>query len=99
MSDDFVYSTLTQCGYQKQKQEKFGMTECDGAQTLVDPLAKLSFDDCPAEGNAYFQKEHRAKVGSLQYLSIWTRPILSYSVMIHSSYFHRPGPKHFLADD
>ena len=75
------------------------MTECGGAQTLVDPLAKLSLIDCPAEGNAYFQKEHRAKVGSLQFLFIWTTPILSYSEMIHSSYFYWPGPKHFLAVD
>ena len=43
------------------------------------------------------QKEYRAKVGGLQYLSIWTRPDLSYAMLILSCYLHAPGPKHLLA--
>ena len=42
LSDDLVYLTLTQCGYAKKILEKFGMTECSGAKTPVDPTAKLS---------------------------------------------------------
>ena len=42
LSDDSVYLTLTQCGYAKKFLEKFGMTECCGAKTPVDPTAKLS---------------------------------------------------------
>ena len=71
--------------------------QCRGAKTPVDPTAKLSLADCPAEVNADLQKEYRAKVGSLQYLSIWTRPDLSYAVSILSRYLHAPGPKHLLA--
>ena len=73
-----VYLTLTQRDYAKKILKMFGMTECSGAKTPVDPTltAKLSLADCPAEVNADLQKEYRAKVGSLQHLSIWTRPDL-----------------------
>ena len=54
------------------------MTECSGAsQTHVDPTAKLFLADYPAEINADLQKEHRAKVRSLQHLSICTVDVTS----------------------
>ena len=73
--------------------------QCRGAKTPVDPTAKLSLADCQAEVNSDLQKEYRAKVGSLQYLSIsgWTRPDLLYAVLILSRYLHAPGAKHLLA--
>ena len=90
LSDDSVYLTLTQCGYAKKFLEKFGMTECCGAKIPVDPTAKLSLADCLAEVKADLQKEYRANVGSLQYLSIWTRPDLLYAVLILLCYLHAP---------
>ena len=77
---DSVYLTPTQRGHAKKTLEKFGMAECFGAKTLVDPTAMLFVADCPAEIKADLVKEYSEKVGNLEYLSMWTRPDLSYAV-------------------
>ena len=66
---DSVYLTLTQRGCAKKTLEKFGMAECCGAKTLVDPTAILSLADCPAEIKADLVKEYLQKVDNLEYLS------------------------------
>ena len=69
--------TLTQRAYALKILEKFKMQNCRGAKTPVDPTVKLSLADCPQVVDPVLQAEYRAKVGSLQYLCIWTRPDLN----------------------
>ena len=99
LSDDSRYLTLTQRAYALKILEKFKMQNCRGAKTPVDPTVKLSLADCPQVVDPVLQAEYRAKVGSLQYLCIWTRPDLSYAVSLLSRFLHAPGPKHLLAVD
>mmetsp|Transcript_55929 Transcript_55929/g.117024 ORF Transcript_55929/g.117024 Transcript_55929/m.117024 type:complete len:2321 (-) Transcript_55929:82-7044(-) len=97
LSEDSRYLTLTQQGYSKKILDRFGMLDCRGAKTPMDCNSKLSLGDCPRTIDPELQKEYRAKVGSLQYLSMWTRPDLAYTVSILSRFLHAPGPKHLLA--
>ena len=53
--------------------------------------------DSPDEVDPELQSEYRAIVGSLMYLSHWTRPDLGFAVTFLSRYLHKPGEKHLQA--
>ena len=98
-SDDGRYLTLSQRKYAKEVVERFGFNSGKASKTPMDTTVKLSLADCPEVVDATLQKEYRSKVGSLQYLAVWTRPDLAYTVAILSRFLHAPGPKHMAAAD
>ena len=70
------------CGSQEQHVinllKRFGMEECKGVSTPLPEGVKLSKEDCPGEGTIeqirMRQFDHRGLVGSLNYLSLTSRP-------------------------
>ena len=88
---------LSQQKYSKEILERFGMSNVKAMKTPMDSHVKLSLADCPKVVDPLLQKEYRSKIGSLQYLSLWTRPDLSYSVAILSRFLHCPGIKQLQA--
>lgn len=93
-SENGKFLTLSQQKYAKNLLTRFGMTDCKGVKTPMDPTIKLSLADCPEVVDPVLQREYRAKVGCLMYLAISTRPDLMYCVGYHSRYLHAPGVKH-----
>jgi hypothetical protein len=85
--------------YQKNMLEKYGMSESSFNKTPAD-VEKLSIKDCPStieEEKSVDRRQYMAMVGSLMYLSITTRPDISYAVSQLSRYMQFPGAKHVVA--
>jgi hypothetical protein len=70
---------------------RFNMTECKSVGTPYVVGATLEraneCDDCP----------YQEIVGSLMYLSVWTRPDIAYTVSHLSSFNHYHGKEHWIA--
>jgi Reverse transcriptase (RNA-dependent DNA polymerase)/gag-polypeptide of LTR copia-type/GAG-pre-integrase domain/Integrase core domain len=79
--------------------KEFEMDNCKSKDTPSE-LLKLSEADCPITEDDKLKMEHfpyKSLVGNLLYLSICTRPDISYSVNRVSRFMKNPGEKHWIA--
>lgn len=70
--------------------EKFNMTNCKPVST---PIIKTQFDDLPADPS--LEKTYQQLIGSLLYLSVTSRPDISYAVTFLSQFSKRPNHQHW----
>lgn len=85
---------LSQTSYVTKIIEKYGLLECNSAKTPLDPQQDLdNFIDSPKADSTLFQE----MLGSLMYLSVGTRPDISYSVSKLSQYCKDPRQIHLAA--
>lgn len=85
--------SLKQTGYAKGLLGKFGMEECNGAETPMEYKMELTKDK---EGECVDPTKYRSVVGGLRYLC-HTRPDLSYAVGIVSRFLEKPTKLHHQA--
>ena len=90
-------TTLDQKQYVEDVLERFGMQECKPVTTPAEPNTRLSKKDSPEKPDPKKTTEYREVVGSLQYLSVWTRPDITFSVSELSRFMHSPGDTHMTA--
>jgi len=81
--------------------EKAGMSNCNPYRTPVQTSFKFTKQDCPDEvGRLDFAEEarwYRSVLASTIYLSIWTRPDISFAISRLGKFMHNPGEKHLAA--
>jgi hypothetical protein len=69
---------IGQANYTKKVLKKFSMENCKPVSTPMDPGVKLT---CATEKDQLVEKKmYQSAVGSLLYLSVWTRPDIAYAV-------------------
>ena len=72
------YENIGQLSYMSKILHKFGMQDCKPVCTLIDPEAKLTnssnSEDC------FDQQLYQSAIGALLYLSVSTRPVITYTV-------------------
>ncbi|KAI7940779.1 hypothetical protein MJO28_013064 [Puccinia striiformis f. sp. tritici] len=87
-----------QTQYVERKIIEFGLTEAKLASCPMNP--KIHLRAASPQEIAEFtvlNVNYRALVGSLNYLSVLTRPDISYAVSVLSQHLERPGIQHFRA--
>lgn len=81
---------ITQGAFVDQVLERFGMANCNPADTpAVGTLTRLEED--------VYDQEYMALVGSLLYLAIVSRPDIAYAVQALSRHMRAPGEEHWTA--
>ena len=92
--------TIKQTKYVHQLLEKFGMANADTKPTPADRDVKLSKDMSPktdAEKTEMAKVPYRELIGALMYLSVGTRPDISFAVSELSKFLVSPGKQHWNA--
>jgi hypothetical protein len=87
---------INQEQYVKDVLQQYNMTECRPVATPMEPGLELSTNDCPKTEEDKLKmkdKNYRALIGSLQYLSVATRPDITQAVSKLSRYLQNPGIK------
>ncbi|KAH9442915.1 hypothetical protein Pst134EB_033155 [Puccinia striiformis f. sp. tritici] len=89
---------IHQTQYVERKIIEFGLTEAKPASCPMNPKIHLKAAS-PQEISelAELNINYRALVGSLNYLSVLTRPDISYAVSVLSQHLEKPGIQHFRA--
>lgn len=72
------------------------MSECTSRRTPAEPTL-LSRTDCPDTVDPESTKAYRATVGALNWLSINTRPDITFAVHQLARFMSNPGPTHHMA--
>jgi hypothetical protein len=85
--------TLCQSGYASRILEKMGMSNCNPANTPMEPKLKLSKE---SKSDSVDSTEYRSVVGSLRYL-LHTRPDLNFSVGYVSRFMENLTKEHLMA--
>ena len=86
---------IGQPGYTRKVLERFNMMDCKSVSTPADPSTKL-MKAC--ESDELFDKElYQSAVGSLLYLSVWTRPDIAYAVGNAAKFCAEPTKDHWTA--
>ena len=78
--------------------EKFGMSECRGVVTPLEPNVKFSKCQEPSTEEDMKRMEdipYRQAIGSLMYLMVSTRPDLASSIQVLAKYMQNPGIDHW----
>lgn len=75
---------IRQPAYVETLLEKFSMDQAKVIATPVDPCTKLV--KATEEDNSFDQQKYQSAVGSLLYLSVATRPDITYTVSIASKF-------------
>ena len=90
---------LTQEQYTKDVLKRFQMDEANPVSTPSEPGSHLRAEDSPplSERDANVVRDYQACVGSLMYLSVYTRGDCSYSVNQSAKFMNNPGPTHIAA--
>lgn len=91
---------LSQPNYIQSILETFRMQDCNGARTPMDEKARLSSTMSPTTEDEKAEMKnvpYREAVGKLLYLSIATRPDISYAVGVLCRFNDNPGKEHWLA--
>ena len=92
-SDEYI--TLRQDAYTERILSRFGMENCKPVSTPADPAVKLV---PAADGETTVDSGmYQSAVGSLLYLSIWTRPDIAYAVSSVAKYSGKPTQTHYTA--
>ena len=89
---------LNQHGYIDVLLDRFDMSEAKPAPTPFPSGTKLTKDDCPTDNEARKEMERypfHALIGSLLYLTIWTRPDIAYHVNALAQFTSNPGYHHW----
>ena len=80
--------------------DRYNMSDANPCITPM-TLDKLTKDDCPKLGSKEQQDmknvPYRHAIGSLLYVSTWTRPEISYAVQKCAAYVENPGMNHWTA--
>ena len=85
---------IGQPGYAKKILRQFGMTESNPVSTPVDISQKdQDSENSPSADRSVYQ----AAVGSLMYLSLWTRPDITYAVSKVARHSANPTHQHWIA--
>ena len=86
---------IGQRAYTESLLKRFGMEDCNPVSTPVDISSKLTHatdnDDCMN------QHEYQSAIGSLMYLSVSTRPDISYAVSSLARFSSKPTKEHWTA--
>lgn len=88
---------LHQATYIQQILDRFGLSEIHPTKVPMVPGLKLEKEE--AEAFPAFRQQYQAKVGSLNYAAIVSRPDISESVGVVSRYNSNPGLQHMKAVD
>ena len=86
---------IGQPAYAKNIVQHFGMEHAKAVATPVDPSVKL--EKAKEDSEIFDQGRYQSAVGSLLYLSIRTRPDITYAVSNLARYCARPTKEHWLA--
>ena len=86
---------IGQPAYAKNIVQHFGMEHAKAVATPVDPSVKL--EKAKEDSEIFDQGRYQLAVGSLLYLSIGTRPDITYAVSNLARYCARPTKEHWLA--
>ena len=83
--------------------ERFSMSECNPVSTPADNCSSLSKSSCPAPDSQEFMEmadthpHYRSLVGNLLYMSVVSRPDISFIVSNLSQFLSNPGRDHWVA--
>jgi hypothetical protein len=89
---------LHQSQYIQRKLVEFGATDLPPASCPIDPKSRLS--KATASDQAQFlvlNINYRALIGSLNHLSVLTRPDISFAISKLSQFLENPGLTHYTA--
>ena len=86
---------IDQPAYAKNIVQHFGMEHAKAVATPVDPSVKL--EKAKEDSEIFDQGRYQSAVGSLLYLSIGTRPDITYAVSNLARYCARPTKEHWMA--
>ena len=78
--------------------DKFGMSECRGVVTPLEPNVKFSKAQEPSTKEEEQKMEdipYRQAIGSLMYLMVSTRPDIASSIQVFAKYMQNPGIEHW----
>jgi Reverse transcriptase (RNA-dependent DNA polymerase) len=87
--------TLSQRGYIQNILEKRGMADCSAVTTPLDHLCNPTSPDM--EPNPRIVSEYASEIGSLNYLSVGTRPDISFTVNHLAQFSSNPSKSHWEA--
>ena len=87
---------IGQPGYLARVLETFGMTNAKPVSTPIDAGMKLQTES-PVSNRPVDTLLYQSAVGSLQYLSNWTRPDITYAVNKAAQYSANPQKEHWIA--
>ena len=94
---------LCQTSFIENTLEEFGMLDCKSIMLPAMANTYLSKDDCPKAGSKEedemqrYKSLYRSLVGKLNYLSVVSRPDLSFAVSSLSQFLQNPGMPHWIA--
>lgn len=86
---------IGQHAYTESLLKKFGMEECKPVSTPVDISTKLT--QATDEDNCIDQQKYQSAIGSLMYLSVSTRPDISFAVSSLAKFSSKPTKEHWTA--
>lgn len=90
-------TTLSQARLARELLEEFGMSECNPAATPLPPSTLLVNKDRSSPPDLSLRQTYSHLVGTLLFLSTWTRPDIAFPVSQLSKHMSAPGPKHMAA--
>ena len=86
---------IGQCAYTESLLNKLGMEDCKPVSTPVDISSKLAH--ATDEDDSIDQQRYQSAIGSLMYLSVSTRPDISYAVSSLARFSSKPTKEHWTA--
>lgn len=92
--------SLSQSTYVDQILERYGFADIKPLALPVDPNVILSKDQCPTtppEIASMRDKPYREALGALMYISVASRPDITYAVAQLAKFGENPGPTHWTA--
>ena len=96
-----VNQTVNQEKYIENLLKKFDMSNCKALSTPMAEHVKLTKDVCPLEGSeeqrVMRERNYRGLIGSLNYLSLSSRPDIAPAWHVLSSFLEYPGEQHWVA--
>jgi hypothetical protein len=92
---------VNQAQYTRNLLSKFGMSDCKAVFSPGVEKEVLTKVHCPGVGSAEKAKmqdfDYHGLIGGLVYLSVYTRPDISFSVGVLSQFLENPGLEHWVA--
>lgn len=95
---DLHQITIDQASYTRRILQRFGMEDSNPVSTPIELGQKYSKDMCPQNEDEREQMKkipYRQAIGSLLFLTMITRPDISFAVNVLSRFCEEPGPTHW----